>query len=297
MLKRRHAATLAAALLSTSGFAADESAGTPLPAPALKSMHVAVTTVTVVDGLATADMQLRSVGRGARIAWTMPPFGWVTMDADDRDPAFSEIAVVADGKALDVERSAAAWLGGHDISADLSARQIDIAHISLGNIDELPSADTPGLGRADRAGAYFRNVDGTLFPAWETRVRAWTDVSAATRRLSYSYRPRPGFFLIAGHPDAAAKRVETYCKPKPGMRDRLLASLSQANLVCLYRLPLPKTDDATRVEWRSHANDDYICSAAGDDTARALQGTAALSGHDLTELRAVSITKDDHCEQ
>lgn len=299
MLKLRVALLLAMSSCATVCLPADETVGTPLPAPHLKALKAAALSVTVTDGQMTVGMQVKHAGRSSRIEWSVPPFQWVPLDANDRDPSFSEIRAFADSKVLPVQRISAAWWEKRDVTTELRALNIDPAQIALGDISELPNDGTTGLHKGDPAHAYFRDIDGTLFPAWETRVRAWASVPASTRVLSYTYRLRPSLFLIANRLEVAMKEIQAHCQVRPEMKDRLLASLQQGNLVCLYRAPLPTVTGAIAVEWRvlSQNSDEYICSASHDDITRMAHGATTLSANGLTELRGVVITKDDHCGQ
>jgi hypothetical protein len=298
MLNRPAIAFAVLCAVNTVGMARDESAGIALPSPAVQGAQFGRITVTTDWTSTTITSVVQQVSRSVvSFSWTLAPFSWVPMDADERDPTFSELELRTSEGAATLRRAASAVLDGAEISEALANAGLDPVTTLLGDISLLPSAPvSPALT------PYFRNIDGTMFPLWHAKATIAGEVTVRPKHdISYRYRLRPAFFQSINDWPPSVTRLRQTCRLDERASSAMKQALLGGGLVCIYKIPLPPTRSLIQLQSESREVPGKVAFACTDQegaarTIAASSTSLPLVFHKGKEIRLLSASKEGRCE-
>ncbi len=284
--------------VNTVCIARDESPGIALPSPAVKGAQLGrITVITDWSSAAITSVVQRVTGPAISLTWALTPFSWVPMDADERDPTFSELELRTSKGIATLRRTASAVFGGAEISETLASAGLDPVTTLMGDISLLPSAPVnPVLT------PYFRDIGGTMFPLWHAKATIGGEVSVSPQQdISYRYRLRPAFFQTADALSSSVAERRQTCHLDKRAHSAMKQALSGGGLVCLYKIPLPPTRSLIQLQSEAREVPGKVAFACTDQepVARTIlvsSPSSQLVFHKGKEIRLLSASKEGRCE-
>ncbi len=215
--------------------AADGSAGVPLPGLVSEpkgSVRATSADLDLAGDSVVLRLKLRASGPGSGLSLRGPLFTWLGEAETYPDRHFPELQAQLKGEALPPSRAFTAMAGPHDVTADVTALDLDPFVIATTPplLDPAPAADSPPFKRllAHRA---VQVTEGQPWARWQAR-RLWHFKLQPSRDgdlldFQLSFTARPGLALVPANALARALPLGHYCVSAAQVRDRL-AALGQA---------------------------------------------------------------------
>ena len=211
--------------------AADSSAGVPLPGLVSEPKGSARATAAEVDLSGDAvvlRLKLRASGFASGVSLRGPLFTWLGEAEPYPDRHFPELQAQLNGAALPPSHAFTARAGAHDVTAEVTALDVDpfVIATTPPMLDPAPAADSPSFQRLLALGG-VQVTDGQLWARWQAR-RLWhfklpPSGTEEPLDLQLSFTARPGLALVPANGLARALPLASYCVSAAQVRSRLAA--------------------------------------------------------------------------